>query len=256
MTSIWTDNQKKAIDTIEKNMQIIACAGSGKTSTMVQHILRLLCEEDVNPENIVAITYTEKAAASLKQKIFDEYNKIYNSLEGLANMYIGTIHGFCLHMLQEFSDDYKTYETLNEVQTKLFIKKFRKDNGIMDVIYHPANGQPYPLLNIRSRSDRVAKAVTAYKTFLDIGREYGKEKLNSELQKHIEKYEVTLANKNYFDFTSIISTTLDRLVNGDFDKDVVGKLLSCKNAGNYKRHLESLRKKGLIGHDDYSLVIM
>lgn len=224
MTSIWTDNQKKAIDTIEKNMQIIACAGSGKTSTMVQHILRLLCEEDVNPENIVAITYTEKAAASLKQKIFDEYNKIYNSLEGLANMYIGTIHGFCLHMLQEFSDDYKTYETLNEVQTKLFIKKFRKDNGIMDVIYHPANGQPYPLLNIRSRSDRVAKAVTAYKTFLDIGREYGKEKLNSELQKHIEKYEVTLANKNYFDFTSIISTTLDRLVNGDFDKDVVGKI--------------------------------
>jgi hypothetical protein len=46
------------------------------------------------------------------------------------------------------------------------------------------------------------------------------------------------------------------LKNVNFDKDVVGKLLSCKNAGNYKRHLESLRKKGLIGHDDYSLVIM
>ena len=46
------------------------------------------------------------------------------------------------------------------------------------------------------------------------------------------------------------------LKNVNFDKDVVDKLISCKNSGNYKRHLESLRKKGLIGHDDYSLVIM
>ncbi len=42
----------------------------------------------------------------------------------------------------------------------------------------------------------------------------------------------------------------------DFEKVVVGKLLNYKNAGNYKRHLESLKKKGLIGHDDYSFVIM
>ena len=48
-------------------------------------------------------------------------------------MYIGTIHGFCLHMLQEFTDEYKTYETLNDVQTKLFIKKYRKYNGIFEL---------------------------------------------------------------------------------------------------------------------------
>ena len=42
----------------------------------------------------------------------------------------------------------------------------------------------------------------------------------------------------------------------DFEKDVIGKLLNCKNAGNFRRHLECLRKKGLIAHDDYSLVMM
>lgn len=38
--------------------------------------------------------------------------------------------------------------------------------------------------------------------------------------------------------------------------DVIKKLLLCKNAANYKKHLESLRKKGMIGHDDYTIAIM
>ena len=114
---------------------------------------------DVEPENIVAITYTEKAASSLKQKIFDAYEKEHKTLEGLANMYIGTIHGFCLYMLQEFSDEYKTFETLNEVQTKLFIKQQRKFNGIYDAMYHSAKGDIYNLATENSRSDTLAKAI-------------------------------------------------------------------------------------------------
>lgn len=224
MNNTWTTNQEIAINTIGQNMQIVACAGSGKTSTMVAHILRLLEEPSIEPENIVAITYTEKAAASLKQKIFEEYEKAHDNLEGLANMYIGTIHGFCLFMLQEFSDEYKTFETLNDVQTKLFIKKYRKENGIYDVAYYPSKGNAYQLASSKSPSDKLAKAITAYKAFLDIGREYGKENLNSSLQKHVEKYEKTLYSKKYFDFTSIILTTLNKLQSGNFDKYIEDKI--------------------------------
>jgi hypothetical protein len=42
----------------------------------------------------------------------------------------------------------------------------------------------------------------------------------------------------------------------DFEKDVIRKLLNCTNTVNFTRHLRRLRKKGLIGHDDYSFVIM
>jgi hypothetical protein len=42
----------------------------------------------------------------------------------------------------------------------------------------------------------------------------------------------------------------------DFEKDVLGKLLNCKNTWNFEQHLRGLRKKGLIGHDDYSFVKM
>lgn len=224
MSIEWTDNQKKAINTIGRNMQIVACAGSGKTSTMVEHILHLLNQSDVEPENIVAITYTEKAAASLKQKIFEAYEKQHKTLEGLANMYIGTIHGFCLYMLQEFSDEYKTFETLNDVQTKLFIKRHRRENGIYNVIYHPSKGSTYPLFSDGSSADTKTKAINAYKTFLDIGREYGVEKLNKTLQDHIKKYEQTLVDNKYFDFTSIISTTLTKLESGVFDDYIVEKI--------------------------------
>lgn len=205
-------------------MQIIACAGSGKTSTMVAHILQLLNEPSIEPENIVAITYTEKAAASLKQKVFESYEKQQHSLEGLANMYIGTIHGFCLHMLQEFSDEYKTFETLNDVQTKLFIKRYRRENGIYDVRYHAVNGTTYQLFNEGSKADVKSKAINAYKTFLDIGREHGVEKLNAVLQGHIKKYETTLIKNKFFDFTSIISTTLNKLQSGVFDEFIAKKI--------------------------------
>lgn len=42
----------------------------------------------------------------------------------------------------------------------------------------------------------------------------------------------------------------------DFEKDVIIKLQNCKNEKNFMRHLQSLKNKGLLGHDDYSLVIM
>ena len=42
----------------------------------------------------------------------------------------------------------------------------------------------------------------------------------------------------------------------DFEKDVITKLFNCTNEENLKRHVQSLKRKGLIGHDDYSLVIM
>ena len=42
----------------------------------------------------------------------------------------------------------------------------------------------------------------------------------------------------------------------DFEKQVIGKLVNCKNSWNFKQHLQSLEKKGLLGHDDYSLAII
>ena len=73
-----------------------------------------------------------------------------------------------------------------------------------------------------------------------------KELFSGELQEAIS---AQTKDSNY------IKTALN-LKKVDFDKDVIVKLVNCKNHGNFKRHLQSLNKKGLLGHDDYSIAIL
>jgi DNA helicase-2/ATP-dependent DNA helicase PcrA len=216
-----TTSQQNAVNTVNQHLQMVACAGSGKTTTMVARILNLLKQPDIKPENIVAVTYSKKAAASLKQKIYKEYERENNSLEGLADMYIGTIHGYCFWLLQNYSDDYKNYELLEDVQTRLFMKRFKNNSGITDVQYHPKTGNPYSLVYDRMANAKLQEAIGAYKTFLDISREYGADKLDTALQNHISKYEQLLDSKSKFDYTSIIVKTLALLEQGHFDNYIV-----------------------------------
>jgi DNA helicase-2/ATP-dependent DNA helicase PcrA len=66
----YTDNQLLAINTLDRNLQIIACAGSGKTQVISQRIVNLLQnQKEIVPANITAFTYTEKAAGELKNRI-------------------------------------------------------------------------------------------------------------------------------------------------------------------------------------------
>ena len=66
----YTDSQRDAIGTIDKNLQIIACAGSGKTQVISERIVGILKNEPgVTAANIVAFTFTGKAAGELKDRI-------------------------------------------------------------------------------------------------------------------------------------------------------------------------------------------
>ena len=61
----YTPSQRDAIKTIDQNLQIIACAGSGKTqavSARIVEILKRKADEGITPANMVAFTFTEKAA--------------------------------------------------------------------------------------------------------------------------------------------------------------------------------------------------
>jgi len=216
----FTPDQKRAIVTADKNVQIIACAGSGKTSTIVSRIIFLIVS-GVKPSEIVAITYTEKAAASLKQKIYQEYEKAMGTLEGLSDLYVGTIHGYCLFMLQEFTVDFKNYDILTEIQAKLHIKAKRWENGLNDCMFY-VKDNPIPKKLVGksySNWEQFSDRVSAYKQFLDISREYGIKKLNDpHLEELIAKYELSLARDKYFDFTSIQITALEYFKKQYFDE--------------------------------------
>jgi DNA helicase-2/ATP-dependent DNA helicase PcrA len=131
----FTKAQKEAISHVDGNLQLIACAGSGKTEVVARRVVTLLTPKEsggagCQPANIVAFTFTEKAAAELKERIHDRCREAFGEVTGLAEMYVGTIHGFCLELLKSEVPRYMKYEVLNEVQQALFVDRHSRASGL------------------------------------------------------------------------------------------------------------------------------
>lgn len=124
-----TPSQKKAIEHLKGNLQLIACAGSGKTEVVARHVAHLL-KNGLKPENIIGFTFTEKAAAELKDRISERCKEELGEIFGMAEMFVGTIHGFCLDLLKTEIPKFMKYEVLNEVQQNLFIDRNSSQSGL------------------------------------------------------------------------------------------------------------------------------
>ena len=85
------DEQKNAVTQTEGPVLIIAGPGTGKTFTLVKRIAYLVLEKHVAPGEIMAVTFTEKAARELVTRISDEFLN-YDSQININEMYIGTFH--------------------------------------------------------------------------------------------------------------------------------------------------------------------
>ena len=129
----YTPAQKKAIAIIDRNLQIIACAGSGKTRVVAARIVNVLRQQQRNgiqPENIVVFTFTDKAAAELKDRITRMYQDEFGHVRGLAGMCVGTIHGFCLDLLQKYVPHYLKFDVLDEVRQRLLVDRNYQRSGM------------------------------------------------------------------------------------------------------------------------------
>ena len=107
----FTQNQKKAHD-LNRHISVTAGAGSGKTAVLVHRYVKILIETDLHPSQVVAITFTRKAAAELKQRIVKEVEerlqqdpgnaKLESIKTGMLSAQISTIHSFCARILREY----------------------------------------------------------------------------------------------------------------------------------------------------------
>lgn len=131
-----SNEQKIAVETTEGPLLIIAGPGSGKTFTLVERILFLIKNKNVQPENIMVATFTEKAASELITRIS---NKLHdeNIQFNLNEMYIGTLHSICLRILEEnreFTRLKKNYNMLDQFdQQYLIYQKMRRFLEIEDI---------------------------------------------------------------------------------------------------------------------------
>ena len=130
MTTPYTHAQETAIACLDKALQIIACAGSGKTQVISQRIAKILAQPGVRPRNVVAFTFTEKAAAELKERVLSIVQMELGELPGMAEMYIGTMHGYCLDLLQRLVPEKFKFSVLTDVTSRLFVDRYSAKSGL------------------------------------------------------------------------------------------------------------------------------
>jgi len=211
----YTENQQKAINHLDGNLQIIACAGSGKTQVLAEHIVNILTikgNADIGPANIVAFTFTEKAAGELKDRIHTLCREQLGTDFGLAEMFVGTIHGFCLNLLQTYQYRFLKYTVLNEVQQRLLIDRHSKESGLGDLTTH--DGKTLE----RWKDSRL------YQKVLSIVREAQVDEAalgNHPVRQALAKYQVLLERKRYLDYSTILTEAVKALIE---DQVLRGKL--------------------------------
>ena len=210
MTLNYTTKQLEAINTINQNLQIIACAGSGKTQVISQRIVNILKQEGVEAKNVIAFTYTEKAAAELKTRVLKLCREQLGSINGLAEMYIGTIHSWCLQAIQDNIFEYQKFAILDEIKLKLFIDKYYSEVGMAGagLDRYKDTGRYISILSVLREAE------------LNEGTD-----LPEEWEDALNNYQETLFNHSYFDFTTIMTEAIRNLKeNKLFQEKVLGNL--------------------------------
>src|SRR5574344_1319480 len=97
------ERQKEAVEHSEGELLVLAGAGSGKTRVLTSRIINLVKNHGVNPHEILAVTFTNKAAREMKERLSS-----YLGEELVKSLWIGTFHSICGRILSMDIDKYKT----------------------------------------------------------------------------------------------------------------------------------------------------
>jgi DNA helicase-2/ATP-dependent DNA helicase PcrA len=209
-----TSVQQTAIDHPALRLQILACAGSGKTEVLARRAARLLAE-GADPSAIIAFTFTEKAAAELKARIearAAEADTRFADLPPVGRgMFVGTTHGWALRALQEMGSVYEMMDALTEEQEWVLLFRVARRLGIVDL---------YAALERKGR-DKVATG-PAVETFLRSAEVVHNERLDRAVLRSVapqfasvlERYEWLLDEMRVLPFRLMIARAVDELAPG------------------------------------------
>ena len=191
------DKQKEAVLATEGPCLVIAGAGSGKTKVLTHKIAYLISEKNVKPYNILAITFTNKAASEMKQRV----EKIVGDVA--QEMWMGTFHSICVRILRRFIDrigfdtSFLIFDTSDQ---KTVVKECLKALNIDDKTFSDRS-----VLSEISNAKNEMLTPKAYQT--KYAGEFRKEKIGQVY----ELYQKRLRENNAIDFDDIINYTIDIL---------------------------------------------
>ena len=194
--------QREAVQTIAGPLLILAGAGSGKTKVLTSRIAYLI-QNGVKARNILAVTFTNKAAKEMKERLAGMLGENI-----VKYMWVGTFHGICGRILRENIEQYsfqsgkkldKNFTIYDDSDTNAVIKQAIKKLNLDEKLY-----QPKLVKSIISNAKN--KMQDAY-TFATFARDFKSQKIAAIF----EEYENTLNNNNAIDFDDMLLLTVKLL---------------------------------------------
>lgn len=194
--------QVEAVKTTKGPLLILAGAGSGKTKVLTTRIAYMI-QNGVRPRNILAVTFTNKAAKEMKERI----GKIIGE-DTVKYMWVGTFHGICGRILRENIDKYNTstgknldknFTIYDDSDTNQIITRAIKKLNLDDKVY-----QTKLVKSVISNAKNKMQDATTFATF---ARDFKSQKIASVY----EEYEKTLNANNAIDFDDMLMLTVKLL---------------------------------------------
>ena len=189
------NEQRKAVFCTEGPLLMLAGAGSGKTRSLTHRIAYLIEEKGVAPWNILAITFTNKAAQEMRERV--------DALVGYGSedIWISTFHATCSRILRRHIDllgydrNFTIYDASDQ---KSLMKEVLKEMKI-DTKQFPE----------RSVMSEISSAKNEYKSPLDYRNEYGSNFRNQRIADIYERYQKRLKENNALDFDDLLVKMVD-----------------------------------------------
>ena len=193
------DPQREATLTTEGPLLVLAGAGSGKTRMLTSRISFLISVQQVRPWQILAVTFTNKAAGEMRDRVYsllEEMNIHRHDIQGPLD--IGTFHAICARILRREADRLpftKPFVIYDDADQLSLLKSIVKNMGIDDKIYPPKSFQ-YAINKMK------CDALEPNDPFAKTGRG-----IDRKLPEVYEAYQKALINNNALDFGEMITTT-------------------------------------------------
>lgn len=188
------EQQKEAVTTTEGPLLILAGAGSGKTRVLTHRIAYLIKEKKVSPSNILAITFTNKAAEEMK-------TRVENLLGYVGDLWVSTFHSACVRILRRDIDKLgydRNFVIFDTTDQKALVQECLKELDLSE--------KQYPIKMVLNAISSAKDKMVYPDDYIDF---FGDTYRNRKIKEIYKLYQHKLKKINALDFDDIIIKTIE-----------------------------------------------
>lgn len=186
--------QRQAVEHLEGPLLVVAGAGSGKTRVITHRVAHLIATGTARPDQILAVTFTNKAAGEMKERVVDLLGP------EARRVWISTFHSFCARLLRDNAEalGYKrTFSIYDEAESLALIKRVYKDIGVPEG--QPSHG------TAQSRISRAKEKLMTPDDYFGMANDF----LERNVANVYAEYQRRLGRNHAFDFDDLLMKVVE-----------------------------------------------